>query len=102
MTEKAGLVVIVGLPLFIGSTQGSNEASNRGNIQLLMTLTHLFSRVFWCLSVTLYSQNCKHLYGNEGTFFYQDVVIHLLLQISKAKTGNVKAFCCCVIGIKWQ
>lgn len=30
-----------------------------GSIQLLMTLTHLFFRVFWCLSVILYTQNCN-------------------------------------------
>lgn len=55
---------------------------SRGNIQLLVTLTHLFSRVFWCLSVILYTQNVndKSMYetNSQGTI-YQVVVIHLLL-----------------------
>lgn len=49
---------------------------SRGNIQLLMTLTHLFRRLFSCLREIFYTQNCRCT-NHEGIYLVITVCIRM-------------------------
>ena len=80
------------------AARGDQMRLSRGNIQLLVTLTRLFCRLFSCLHHIFYTQNCRCT-NHEG--IYLVIIVYITRpgpKVSKAKRDANDASSSCAMG----